>query len=79
MSYYVISSKQLVSSVGIISLFLIACIWLAQAFYAMLDLPDVYRDQNGQCVKVINYKNGDHFICPDVDVILRKYSLIHVR
>jgi len=76
MSYYVISGKQLVSSVSIMAIFLISCIWLVQAFYAAIDMPDVHSGQDGHCLKVINYHNGDHFTCQDVDVTLRKYNLV---
>lgn len=37
-------------------------------------LPVVVQ-KNGQCMEVQNFKNGDAFTCPDVDVILRKYRI----
>jgi len=35
-----------------------------------------YIDAKGQCVKVVNFKNGDKFSCLDVDSTLRKYNTV---
>lgn len=38
-------------------------------------LPQVFKDANGLCVKVVNFENGHAFGCPDVDVLLRRYVI----
>lgn len=78
MSYYVISYKQLLSSVTMIAVFLSAAAAVTVALLNHLDQPEVYRDRTGKCVKVINYRNGDGYGCQDVDITLRKYTVIHV-
>lgn len=37
-------------------------------------LPEVKLDNDGKCVKVINFKNGDAYNCNDVDIVLREYN-----
>lgn len=77
MSLHVISSKQLLSAVIAISIFLSASIIVTASFLNHQQQPEVYKDKDGKCVKVINYKNGDGYSCQDVNVMLRKYTVIH--
>ena len=80
MSYIQITNKQLISTVAMIIISIMMCFWLMKALTDYLDLPDVYvSTATGQCVKVVNYKNGDVFGCQDKDVTLRKYVVVRVQ
>lgn len=37
-------------------------------------LPEVQLTLEGNCSKVINFRNGDAYNCEDVDVLLRDYN-----
>lgn len=73
-----ISNKQLTVSILSIVLAIFASSLLIKTLFDHLDLPEVFIDTDGNCVKVINYKNGDGYVCQDKDVILRKYITVHV-
>ena len=75
---YVVSSRQLVVSAGLLILTVVSVVWLMVAVLAWTDLPDVVVDQTNHCVKVLNYRNGDGYTCQDKDVILRKYNTVRV-
>lgn len=79
MSYQMISNKQLSVSVFSIVLLVVSFIFLSHVLFNYWGLPDVYVDSDGNCVKVINYKNGDGYTCQDKDVTLRKYITVHVQ
>lgn len=78
MSYYIVTSKQLISSVTMIAVFVAAAVGFTAALIDYYNLPEVYKDNDGRCVKVINYRNGDGYACQDVDVLLRKYKMTRV-
>lgn len=78
MAYYMVSSKQVAGSA-----LTIAALTAVSAFFIItlinyFDMPEVYIDGEGKCVKVINFKNGDAYTCQDKDVVLRKYHVIHM-
>lgn len=79
MAYQMVSSRQLAVSVTSIIFAVAMTIWLMRTFFNYLDLPEVYMDIDGKCVKVVNFKNGDGYACQDKDVVLRKYVVIHVK
>jgi hypothetical protein len=79
MSLYVVTGRQLMSSTLIIALFLASCVWLGSILRVYIDLPEVWINSDGKCIKVVNFKNGDGFTCQDKDVVLRKYRIVHVR
>lgn len=79
MAYQMVSNQQLSASVASIIVAVAMTIWLMRIFFNYLDLPEVYMDIDGKCVKVVNFKNGDGYTCQDKDVILRKYVVIHVK
>jgi len=79
MSYQMISNKQLAVSVSSIIILVVSCMLLIHILFNYLDLPDVYVGQDGTCVKVINFKNGDGYTCQDKDVTLRKYVVVNVQ
>lgn len=73
---YVVSTKQIVIAMAVVIMVITSLIWFTLALFVRLDLPEVYVDETGQCLKVVNYRNGDGFICQDRDVILRKYTVV---
>lgn len=78
MAYYMVSSKQVAGSA-----LTIAALTAVSAFFIItlinyFDMPEVYIDGEGKCVKVINFKNGDAYTCQDKDVVLRKYHVVHM-
>ena len=78
MAYYMVSSKQVAGTA-----LTIAAVTAVTAFFIItlinyFELPEVYIDGEGKCVKVINFKNGDAYTCQDKDVVLRKYHVIRV-
>lgn len=75
MAYYVVSGKQLLTTNIMIAIFLAICVWAASVVGSYLELPQVIQGDDGKCVKVVNFKNGDGYTCQDVDVVLRKYRL----
>ena len=73
-----VSSKQVAGSA-----LTIAALTAVSAFFIItlinyFDMPEVYIDGEGKCVKVINFKNGDAYTCQDKDVVLRKYHVVHM-
>lgn len=76
MSLYAVSMKQVIINsllISLVSASLVILFILTKEYF--LDLPDVYKNTEGKCVKVVNFKNGDAYNCNDVDVTLRKYQL----
>lgn len=40
-----------------------------------VDIPKVVIDSTtGQCIEVVNYRNGDAYDCSDVNAVLRNYN-----
>lgn len=76
---YTFARSELVVSTICLAILISVCLFAVDTFIRWMDLPEVHRNSNNQCVKVINYRNGDAYGCQDVDVILRKYRLIHVQ
>ena len=72
MSNYIVSGKQLGISIATIALFVTACAGLGVTILNYLELPEIHVDGDGKCLRVINFKNGDAFVCQDVDITLRK-------
>lgn len=78
MTYHVISTRQL----------LVAVVWQAALVAALLaglatwyeyhQLPEV-QYQDGKCVKVINYRNGDAYSCADLGVALRRFNVLDAK
>ena len=80
MNYSMISNKQLSMSVLTIIATIALCCLFTKVITDYFDLPEVWvSTSTGQCVKVVNFKNGDGFNCQDKDVILRKYILINTK
>jgi hypothetical protein len=79
MAHYVISGSKLSIGILVVSIFVSVCVWFMNAFIMHLDLPEVHLNTENKCVKVVNFKNGDGYMCQDVDVILRKYKIVHVQ
>ncbi len=79
MAFYSVSMKQLIANSLLISLVSASLVILFLIGKSNLDLPDVYKNSEGKCVKVVNYNNGDAYNCNDVDVILRKYHVTRVE
>lgn len=78
MAYYMVSSKQVAGTA-----LTIAALTAVSAFFIItlinyFDMPEVYINGEGKCVKVINFKNGDAYTCQDKDVVLRKYHVVHM-
>jgi len=74
MALYTISMKQTIVHSLLIAFVSAACVILfmvAKEYY--FDLPEVYKNLDNKCVKVVNFKNGDAYNCNDVDITLRKY------
>ena len=73
MAHYVISGKQLGMSIASIALFVTVCAGAGVSAINYFEIPEVQLDADGKCLKVINFKNGDGFVCQDQNVTLRKY------
>jgi len=78
MAHYVITGRQVLSTIILTALFAAVCVCLVVIFINYSELPEVWVSPDGKCVKVINYKNGDGYQCSDKDVTLRKYHVVHV-
>jgi len=78
MSYIMVSCKQLNVSVFTIILLVAIISWFIKIISDYNDLPEVWMSQ-GSCIKVVNFKNGDGYICQDKDIILRKYIIVNVK
>jgi hypothetical protein len=74
MALYTVSMKQLIVNSLLISIVSAAVVILFLLVKEYWELPDVYRNEKSECVKVVNYKNGDAYNCNDVNIILRKYN-----
>lgn len=77
MATYQVTTKQVIASSIQVAIMAAAIVIVTDLLFQYLDLPEVHM-KNGECVKVVNYKNGDGFQCQDKDVTLRKYHLVHV-
>lgn len=76
MALYTVSMKQLIINsllISLVSSAVVVLFMISKEYF--LDLPDVYKNLDNKCIKVVNFKNGDAYNCNDVDVILRKYHL----
>ena len=72
--YQLVTNSQMIVF-GIFVAIIASCIVIAVQFgQDYMSLPQVIKNGD-DCASVINYKNGDAFTCPDVDVILRKYRI----
>jgi hypothetical protein len=78
LSFYTLSSKQLLVNSLLISLVTAGLTVGGYAAKEYYDLPTVFFNSKAQCIKVINYKNGDAFNCQDVDNILRRYRILKI-
>lgn len=78
MAYYMVSGKQVAGSAFSIAALTAVGAFLVISLITYFDLPEVAIDNEGHCVKVINYKNGDAYTCQDKDIVLRKYHVIKV-
>ena len=77
MAFYTVSMKQLIVNsilISIVSASIVILFIIGKEYF--IDLPDVYKNAEGKCIKVVNFKNGDAYNCNDLDVVLRKYHLI---
>jgi hypothetical protein len=77
-THYIVGAKQLLGAAIMVGIFTSTAIGFVMFALNSWDIPEVHRDRTGKCVKVVNYKNGDGYACQDVDVTLRKYTLVHV-
>lgn len=78
MAFYQVSWKQVAFTAATVGVLSASCVFFALTLINFMDLPDVYLNEKNECVKVINFKNGDAYSCPDKDVILRKYHVIRM-
>jgi len=74
MALYTVSMKQLIVNSLLISIVSASVVILFLLVKEYWELPDVFRNEKSECVKVVNYKNGDAYNCNDVNIILRKYN-----
>lgn len=74
---YLVGGRQLLTSTLIIACLVSLCTVFVMMLLNYLDLPEVHVNGENKCVKVVNYKNGDGYGCPDRDVTLRKYKVVH--
>jgi hypothetical protein len=76
MAFYTLSMKQVIVNsllIALVSSSTIILFMVGKEYY--LEWPDVYKNVEGKCVKVINFKNGDAYNCNDLDVVLRNYKV----
>ena len=76
MAYYMVSSKQVAGTAFTIAVTTTVSVLFLITLIKYFELPEVYLDVEGKCVKVVNFKNGDSYTCQDKDVTLRKYHVI---
>jgi len=79
MAHYAVSGRQIFGFSLTVAIFIVCALVLTMMTINYLDLPEVYQSSDGKCVKVVNYHNGDAFICQDIDVTLRTYRIVHVQ
>ena len=80
MAFYTLSMKQVIVNsllIALVSSSTIILFMVGKEFY--LEWPNVYKNAEGKCIKVINFKNGDAYNCNDLDVILRNYHVKKVE
>ena len=65
------NSKILSFSVVMAVTFSLICIAYFE-YTRYIELPKV-QYENGMCKDVVNFKNGDAFVCKDLNVTLRKF------
>lgn len=76
MANYVVSGRQLLATIVASSVFVTVSATAAVTLINYRELPEVHVDLEGKCNSVVNFKNGDGFVCQDRDVTLRKYRVV---
>ena len=74
--YYQVNDRQIIFLAFLVSVIAVALGQINSAVIEYLQLPQVYVDDGGKCTKVVNYKNGEAYMCSDVGTILRKYRTV---
>jgi len=71
--YTTLSTIQLLSMSVIMAVLAAVLVSINTWYILWSQLPVVYVDGTGACVKVENFENGHAFNCADVNVVLRRY------
>lgn len=79
MTYYLVSTKQMIMNSFMIALLAAGLVEVNRIYHERRNMPEVHISGNNMCVKVINYLNGDAFNCNDVDVVLRRYRKVYTQ
>lgn len=74
-SYYQVSNFQLFVMALLIGIISAALITINIAVKEYFQLPLVTLTSDDKCVSVLNFKNGEAFVCGDVGMILRNYRV----
>lgn len=73
---YVVTGYQITAFTFSVAAFVAVVTIAANFAIDFLHLPEVHVNAKNECVKVVNYKNGDGYTCQDKDVVLRRYRVV---
>ena len=73
--YFLVSNAQFFIMSLLIGIIASAVLIINSSVKDYLELPIVQLSQDGKCVSVSSYKNGEAFSCNDVGIILRNYRI----
>lgn len=79
MRYTLLTTPQLLILCVSMSIMTAVLVSINSWYLDYRNLPVVYTDTSGACLKVENFENGHAFNCDDVDVILRRYRTPHEK
>jgi hypothetical protein len=77
MKFVTVSTWQLIVMTVLMSVLTASLVSINTWYATFIEMPKVYIDNTGACVRVQNFNNGESFTCEDVDILLRRYRKSH--
>ena len=71
--YYVVSNSQIIITAILVAVLTTSLVVINTAVKQYFELPLVTFSEDGKCVAVSNYKNGEAYTCNDVGMVLRNF------
>lgn len=70
--------KKWAPSIAVFLITVNMMLFVLNMFVDYLDMPEVYLDDKGECLAVVNFKPGDVYTCSDKDKSLVKYHVVSI-
>lgn len=73
MQLYTVSTLQLIAAAVLQSVITASCVIYYDQYKEKQHWPQVTINANDECIKVVNFNNGEAYNCQDIDIVLRQY------